>query len=139
MRKNCIIAPLAVIIYLCAPGNIYAQTVRTSGTRDIAYFKNPFHSFLPKKPVVDTKTQKQSTKPTTKKPVQQKVEPPIINLPQFTISGVIWNTERPQAIINNRVVGIGDTVAEARIVAIRKTGIDINYRNTLFTLKTEDQ
>ena len=49
---------------------------------------------------------------------------PVIPLPKITISGVIWNSDRPQAIINNEIIDIGDTVSEIEIVDIRKTGID---------------
>ncbi len=55
--------------------------------------------------------------------------------PKFLITGLIWNTNRPQAIVNNRVVNIGDSVSDATIIAINKTGIDIMFQGTNLTIK----
>lgn len=60
-------------------------------------------------------------------PVQ---EPP----PSLTVQGLIWNSKRPQAIINNQVVDIGDTVQEAKVLAIEKFKIRVLYRGKEFDL-----
>lgn len=57
--------------------------------------------------------------------------------PRFTIQGVIWNTDTPQAIVDNVVVGIGGVIKEAYIVDITKEGIKILYQDTLFFVETE--
>jgi hypothetical protein len=54
--------------------------------------------------------------------------------PIFNIQGVIWQTNRPQAIINDQVVDVGDDFMESRIVSIEKTLIQIEYQGTLFNL-----
>lgn len=55
------------------------------------------------------------------------IEPPqveeIIPMPDVTVSGIIWNSDRPQAIINERVIDIGDTILGIEITEIRKTGV----------------
>ena len=48
-------------------------------------------------------------------------------LPKFTIEGIIWNANMPQAIVNGQVVRIGDTIEGVRIVKIEKQGITIDY------------
>lgn len=94
-------------------------------------FKDPFVSFLPKKekPVQST----QDIKPiiTVKEKEQN------ITLPPLTITGVVWNTDYPQAIINQRVVSIGDTIDNIKITAIAKAGIEVTYLGVSFILKPE--
>lgn len=53
-------------------------------------------------------------------------------LPALNVSGLVWNTVRPQAIINGQIVGIGDTVLGVKIVDIQKAGIAV-----LFNEKTK--
>lgn len=53
-------------------------------------------------------------------------------LPGLNVSGLVWNTVRPQAIINGQIVGIGDTVLGVKIVDIQKAGIAV-----LFNEKTK--
>jgi len=48
-------------------------------------------------------------------------------LPKITISGLIWNTDMPQAIVNGQVKKIGDTVAGVKLIDITKTGITVEY------------
>lgn len=56
--------------------------------------------------------------------------PPILEepMPNLTISGLVWNTDRPQAIINGQIAGIGDTISGIRILDIQKTGITVLFR-----------
>ena len=96
---------------------------------------NPFKSQLPKieAPKIEipdkTKPPKPSEDKDPRKPERPKpiVVPPVVEerpLPNVIISGVIWNSDRPQAIINGRIIDIGDTISEIHITGIRKTGID---------------
>lgn len=55
--------------------------------------------------------------------------------PALTLNGIVWNTDRPQAIINDQVLSQGDTIEGARIVSIRKSGINLVFENENFTLK----
>lgn len=56
-------------------------------------------------------------------------------LPDIIISGIIWNSDRPQAIINGKIVDIGDTVQEIQIIGIQKAGIDGLFNGREVTLK----
>ena len=56
-------------------------------------------------------------------------------LPNLTISGLIWNTDRPQAIVNNQIVDIGDHVSDVEVVAINKMGIDVTFNGKTVTIK----
>jgi hypothetical protein len=47
--------------------------------------------------------------------------------PAITIQGIIWGGNLPQAIINDRVVKIGDTVEGVPIIDISKEGVTLFY------------
>ena len=68
----------------------------------------------------------------------------IVNVPQQTtsavstplgpirIQGLIWNSLKPQAIINDRVVQKGDTIeSDAKIIEITKEGITISHEDKI--------
>jgi hypothetical protein len=71
---------------------------------------------------------KLDTKPATKRA--------LFNLPNLTLEGVVWGTDKPMAIINGIVCGVGDTVKEARIIAINQNGVLLNFKGKSFLLKT---
>ncbi|MFH1359592.1 MAG: hypothetical protein ABIJ41_00965 [Candidatus Omnitrophota bacterium] len=100
-------------------------------------FKNPFESALPKRqePIIIQPTPEliMPVRPLPT-PIETRPEQEIIP-PSLLISGVIWNTDRPQAIINNMVVNIGDVVEEAKIIDINRSGIKIQYMEKNFTIE----
>ncbi len=114
-------------------------------------FKNPFLSALPKKEVKVEKPMKRPVVTRPKKraiPKQKKVRPKAkitkqkrvthpkqkITPPSLTIRGIVWGTQRPQAIVNGEVVSVGDTILGATVTAIDKTGIQIDYKGKSFTI-----
>jgi len=60
----------------------------------------------------------------------------IKQLPALTIQGLIWGGDFPQAIINNKVVKIGDQIADAEVVAIDKEGVILLYANKKYKLSS---
>lgn len=48
-------------------------------------------------------------------------------LPVLTVQGIVWGGVFPQAIINNKIVRIGDTIEGARVVDITKSGVIIFF------------
>jgi len=48
-------------------------------------------------------------------------------LPALNIQGIVWGGKLPQAIINNQVVKVGDTVEGVRIIDINKKGITLLF------------
>ena len=59
------------------------------------------------------------------------VEP---KLPKIDIQGLVWSKDQPQVIINGRVYGLGDKIAdEIDIVNINRESIGLVYKGTLFT------
>jgi len=55
-------------------------------------------------------------------------------LPALTVQGVVWGGIFPQAIINNKVVKVGDIIEGVRILAIDKEGITIFFEGDQFKL-----
>lgn len=76
--------------------------------------------------------------PSVRMPRQEDITrpPPIFEpLPGMNIAGVVWNTDRPQAIINGQIVGIGDTVSGVTMLDIKKTGITVLFQGRTETLE----
>jgi len=57
-------------------------------------------------------------------------------LPALAAQGIIWGGKIPQAIINNQVVKIGDTIEGAEIVDIDQDGIILFFQNKQHRLST---
>ena len=128
---------------------------------DNSYFetftaRNPFKSQLPKE---EKKTEQRpevkpvppEPKPVPAPPPPQPPMPVIVNpppvvppqppppraepMPILTITGLIWNTDRPQAIVNGQVADVGDIIAGVKIINIRKGGIDVSFQGRTVTLQ----
>ena len=111
---------------------------------DLKNIKNPFIDQLPSPvppPPPPTKTGSKKGQPggtdSTKTgkgnekglPPKEKVE---IKAPVFTINGLVWYSDLPQAIVNSKIVGIGDTIDESNVVAISETGIEVIFQGKRF-------
>lgn len=55
------------------------------------------------------------------------VETQAMPLPNFSVQGVIWGGSLPQAIINDQVVKIGDTIQGAKVISIGKEGVGLLF------------
>lgn len=86
--------------------------------------RDPFKSQLP------------TEKPVEIAPVVESDKEKVIVLPNFTVQGMIWDSPRPLAIIDNKVLKIGDIIQEAKVIHISKNGIDLIYQGKLFTIST---
>ncbi len=56
-------------------------------------------------------------------------------LPAFKIDGFVWGSSLPQAIINNKVYAVGDTVEGAQIIKIDKDGITFLFQDNVYTVR----
>ena len=81
-------------------------------------YKDPFQGVVIEEP--ETETGNKSIEP--------------INLPNLKIQGIIWGTNTPQAIINNKVVKAGSTINDVTIIEITSTEIIISYKNQKIAL-----
>lgn len=55
--------------------------------------------------------------------------------PNLKIQGLVWNTKKPQAIINDQVFNIGDTIDSWTITSIEKSGISVSSENITFVIE----
>lgn len=54
--------------------------------------------------------------------------------PPLKVQGLIWGGNFPQAIINDSVVKVGDTIKEARIINIDRNGVVVEFQGQEFNL-----
>ena len=57
-------------------------------------------------------------------------------LPALQIQGIVWGGSFPQAIINNKVARVGDTIEGVRITDINKNGVIVFFENRQYNLST---
>ncbi|MDD4940010.1 MAG: hypothetical protein PHE18_03875 [Candidatus Omnitrophica bacterium] len=55
-------------------------------------------------------------------------------LPELIIQGVVWGTKIPQAIVNNKVLKVGDEIQGVKISGINRDGITVIFDNQQYTL-----
>jgi thioredoxin-related protein len=55
----------------------------------------------------------------------------------FNLSGILFSEENPKAIVNNNIVGIGDTVGGAKVVSISQYGVTLSGKDGEIVLKLE--
>lgn len=79
--------------------------------------KNPFLSQLPEDKKIEPQSEKYDPGPVIEDP--EVYEPP----PEARISGLVWNSDQPQAIVNGSVVNVGDDLAGWTIIDISKEGV----------------
>jgi len=67
--------------------------------------------------------------------VVQTEEKVTIPLPELTIEGIIWNSHMPQAIVNGKIVRIGDIVKDVEIIDIKRNGIVVGSNGEKFLIE----
>jgi len=65
-------------------------------------------------------------------PEEKEAEP----LPALRVQGIVWGGSVPQAIINDKVVRVGDTIEGVRITDINKSGVSVFFGNRQHNLTT---
>ena len=60
-----------------------------------------------------------------------------VKLPNLVLKGIIEGRGKPRAIINSRVVDIGDIVEDATVVRINKNSVNLVYMDQEFILKIQ--
>jgi hypothetical protein len=97
--------------------------------------RSPFEPRTPKEKIV-TIAPKPAPKPEIKHvPKKQEITVPEVPLPTFKVNGVVWDTKRPQAILDSQVINIGDTIKGCTVINIDKNGILLNFQDRTFTVQ----
>jgi len=103
--------------------------------------RNPFIPQLPQKEIILPVTPTPQPPRILPTPVAQpSLAPqatitPIPTKPEFKISGLIWDTDKPQAIVNDKIVTIGDTVELWLISNITREGVQVESSGYKYLLK----
>lgn len=58
-----------------------------------------------------------------------------IPVPQFIVSGMIWNSRKPAAIVNDQVVAIGDQISNWAVSQITKDGVNMTFEQQNLWIK----
>lgn len=90
-------------------------------------FRDPFQKYA-----IESKTRLKDDQPV--KNLEQS-DMDFIN--SLIVQGIILGGRFPQAIIDNNVVKVGDTLQDARIVAIGKEGVSLLLHNRIYTVTTQ--
>lgn len=56
--------------------------------------------------------------------------------PDLIVQGLIWGGDIPQAIINNKVVKVGDTIQGVKIITITKDGVTVLFEGMQYNLSS---
>jgi thioredoxin-related protein len=104
-------------IFFDAGGNI---VTRVLGYRKPAEFADILRTILKK------------TGTAAKKPGQEKKVPQ-----NFTLTGIIDDPDNPKAIINDAIVGVGDSVNDAEVLTIKGSSVTIRYKGKKVVLRLE--
>jgi len=120
-------------------------TDREKFVRELASIRNPFVNQLPLPPVVvppmkppmdetqNIETPAQPFTPPGPTPNPDSAKPAVeIRPPDIEIQGLVWDSQRPQAIIGNEVYGIGDLVRDMKILSIKKNGLQVLFQDKEF-------
>ncbi len=66
--------------------------------------------------------------------VQAQVVEVVSHTPGWHLSGIVFNSQAPLAIVNNRPVRIGDVVNNATVVSIKPKEVVLEHNGSLLTL-----
>ena len=101
--------------------------------------RSPFEPRIPKEEIdlIAPEPTPIPTPKTTVKPAPKGREPPKpeVPLPIFQVNGLVWDTERPQAILDSQVINVGDTIKGCTVMDIDKNGILLNFQDRTFTVQ----
>jgi hypothetical protein len=58
-----------------------------------------------------------------------------VPLPLLSLEGIVWDEKKPLALINNKVLGEGEIIKEAKIVKINKKEVKLIFQGREFILR----
>ncbi|MCX5669031.1 MAG: hypothetical protein NTX89_02790 [Candidatus Omnitrophica bacterium] len=64
---------------------------------------------------------------------------PKLDLSKLKVQGIIWGVKTPQAIINAKVLTVGDLIEGAKILKIEKKGVTLGFNGEIFDLAVPGQ
>ncbi len=123
---------------LCVEENAPADMDEAAFGIFLSQLKDPFAVQMP--PPAVTKTENQVVHAVATGPVIPPLPTPPPRLfiaPNLKVSGVLWAGPKPQAIVNDLVVGVGDVVQDAKVAAIGKGKVEFNTQGRNFIVEVQ--
>lgn len=62
---------------------------------------------------------------------------PATQLPPMRIQGLIWGGLHPQAIVNNTIYRVGDSIGQAKIISISRRGLTVDLQGKSVVVGTQ--
>ncbi|OGW82486.1 MAG: hypothetical protein A3C47_03895 [Omnitrophica bacterium RIFCSPHIGHO2_02_FULL_51_18] len=62
-----------------------------------------------------------------------------IQMEQPLLKGIVWNSEKPQAVIGEAVVGVGGRVGNAQVTAIEKNAVTLTENGKIILLRMKKE
>jgi len=133
---------------LCAEEKASAGMDEAAFSAFLSQLKNPFAVQMPQAAAKTADQAAHAVAPGTARPslpvpaavktqTLPSKEQPSVGLADLKVSGVLWAGPKPQAIVNDRVVAIGDGVQGATLVAIRKGKVEFNVQGKNFIVEVQ--
>jgi hypothetical protein len=97
--------------------------------------RDPFDDLLQKAIERERKEQEAKNAPVQEEETQA-VKEEMPSLDKFNVQGVIWGGKFPQAIINNKILSVGDSVEGFKIANIEKNRVILSFAGRLISLPT---
>jgi len=123
-----------IILYFTCCFLLYSVygVVYVFGKEEIDYttqdLRDPFSSVIPEIAVEPIEIKEEPVEEIT-----EITEIPV-SLPEFNVQAVVWGSPVSQAIINEKILRIGDVIDGAKITNITREGINIIYKGRTFNL-----
>ena len=102
---------------------------------------NPFAPQLPRPPEPEEESPPEEIpdlpreEPAPMEPAPLKEEHVFFSRDAFELSGLIWDSDRPQAILNGQIVNIGDRLDQWTVLHIDKQGVEVGQKNKVFLIE----
>ncbi len=96
---------------------------------ETADLKDPFISALPRKETAFISDM------TSEQEISLGAEEEVFDYSSLVVTGLVWGTEDPKAIINGEVFGIGDAVNGGEIINISSDGILFKYKEKEYLMR----
>ncbi|MFP4473567.1 MAG: hypothetical protein ACLFPX_06865 [Candidatus Omnitrophota bacterium] len=120
------------------PNWFSARRVKADLTEYARTLENPFIAKFPREPQPEPVAEEPfEPEPAFTADIVQDPEPEV-PAPNFQIQGLVWDTDRPQAIINGDVYSSGEILSGWEITDIQKQGITVRNAadsNIVYTLE----
>ena len=142
-RKSTMLRPLAPVMNTPAPRAAPPVSKRDAeplageaGQEAVSLARDLFG--LPSRLLQKIQEREQSLKQPPKEPSPAVEEAPAAVPPEFSsmeLQGIFWGADKPQAIINRKILSVGDTIEGAKVTAITKEGVTLTHGGQQVELK----